>query len=119
MFPGSRNCLQSRMHCCYIIPSTEFKLSCLLCNHQFRGLKKKTFYATKTKECRGKNFFLKLVLSSSLRVPDPYLLLENPRHLSQGFPDFLSTCLETDSPIPHFSFRRILLPRERSIVFTP
>ena len=24
-----------RIHCCYIILSTEFKLSCLLCNHQF------------------------------------------------------------------------------------
>ena len=25
----------SRIHCCDIILSTEFKLSCLLCNHQF------------------------------------------------------------------------------------
>ena len=25
----------SRIHCSYIILSTEFKLSCLLCNHQF------------------------------------------------------------------------------------
>ena len=26
----------SRIHYCYIISSTEFKLSCLLCNHQFQ-----------------------------------------------------------------------------------
>ena len=26
----------SRIHCCCIIPSTEFKLSCSLCNHQFQ-----------------------------------------------------------------------------------
>ena len=38
------------------------------------------------------------VLSSSLRIPEPYLLLENPRPLSpQGPPDFLSTCLGIDS----------------------
>ena len=37
-------------------------------------------------------------LSSSLRIPDPYLLLENPRSLSiKGPPDFLSTSLESDS----------------------
>ena len=38
------------------------------------------------------------VLSSSLRIPDPYLLLENPRDFSpQGPPDFLSTSLGIDS----------------------
>ena len=49
-----------------------------------------------------------------------FLLLQNPRPLSpQGLQDFLSTCLETDSLIPPFSFRRIMLPRERGIVFVP
>ena len=45
---------------------------------------------TKTKESRGgKKMF---VLSSSLRIPDPYLL-HCPRPLSPwGPPDFLSTC---------------------------
>ena len=38
------------------------------------------------------------VLASSLRTPDLYLLLENPRSLSLwGPPDFLSTCLGIDS----------------------
>ena len=38
------------------------------------------------------------VLSSSLRIPDLYLLLENPRPLSPwGLPNFLSTCLGIDS----------------------
>ena len=38
------------------------------------------------------------VLSSSLRIPEPYLLLENSRPLSPwGPPDFLSTCLGIDS----------------------
>ena len=27
----------SRIHCSHIILSTEFKLSCLLCNHQFQA----------------------------------------------------------------------------------
>ena len=46
---------------------------------------------TKAKECREKKTF---VFSSSLRIPDPYLLLESPRPLSpQGPPDFLSICL--------------------------
>ena len=47
----------------------------------------------------------KLVLSSSLRIPDPSLL---------GDPlDSLSTCLGNDSLIPPFSFRRIMLSREK------
>ena len=49
---------------------------------------------TKINKRRQKMF----VLSSSLRIPYPYLLLENPRPLSPwGPPDFLSTCLGTDS----------------------
>ena len=38
------------------------------------------FYVTKTKECREKK--KKFVLFSSLRILDPYLLLESPRPLS-------------------------------------
>ena len=40
------------------------------------------------------------VLSSSLRIPDPFLLLESPRPLSpppRGPLDFLSTCLGIDA----------------------
>ena len=70
----------SRIHCCYIILSTEFKLSCLLCNHQFRAYRKKQFYVTETKECREKKKMF--VLSSSLRISDPYLHFESPRPLS-------------------------------------
>ena len=39
-------------------------------NHQY--------YVTKVKECREKKMF---VLSSSLRIPDPFLLLGDPRLL--------------------------------------
>ena len=45
------------------------------------GLKGKTFYVTKTKDCRERKKKI-IVLYSSLRTPDPYLLLESPRHLS-------------------------------------
>ena len=38
------------------------------------------------------------VLSSSLRIPEPYLLLENSRPLSPWGPlEFSSTCLGNDS----------------------
>ena len=44
----------------------------------------------------------------------PFFLLENSRPLSPWGPlDSLSTCLGTDSFIPPFSFRRIMLPREK------
>ena len=44
----------------------------------------------------------------------PFFLLENSRPLSPwGHLDFLSTCLGNDSLIPPFSFRRIMLPREK------
>ena len=39
------------------------------------GLNKETFYVTKTKECREKKMF---VLSSSLRILDPYLASKAP-----------------------------------------
>ena len=44
----------------------------------------------------------------------PFFLLENSRPLSPWGPlDFLSTCLGNDSLIPPFSFRRIVLLREK------
>ena len=44
----------------------------------------------------------------------PFFLLENSRSLSPWGPlDSLSTCLGNDSLIPPFSFRRIMLPREK------
>ena len=44
----------------------------------------------------------------------PFILLENSRPLSPWGPlDFLSTCLGNDSLIPSFSFRRIMLLREK------
>ena len=59
---------------------------------------------TKTKECRGLKMQNKQTtkkpfdFSSSSRIPDPFLFLENPRPLSPHGPsDFLSTCLGTDS----------------------
>ena len=63
----------------------------------------------------------KFVLSSSLRIPDPYLYFKSPQTFlsSLGTPDFLSTCLGIGSLIPPFSFRRIMLPRERGIIFIP
>ena len=36
-----------------------------------------------------------------------------------GTLDFLSTCLGIDSLIAPFSFRRIMLPRERDVIFIP
>ena len=80
--------------------STEFKLSCLLCNQSLvPGLKKKMFYVPKTKEGRGEKKKKKDVC--------PFLLLENSRPLSPpqepqtslslGTLDFLSTCLGIDS----------------------
>ena len=56
----------------------------------------------------------------------PLLLLENSRPLSSpwepqtplsslGTPDFLSTCLGINSLIPLFSYRRIMLLRERGV----
>ena len=53
----------------------------------------------------------------------PLFLLENSRPLSPWGPlDSLSTCLGNDSFFPPFSFRRIMLPREkgrRSRFITP
>jgi len=44
----------------------------------------------------------------------PFFLLENSRPLSPWGPlDSLSTYLGNDSLIPPFSFRRIMLPREK------
>ena len=66
------------------------------------------FYMIKTTECRGgkkKREREMFVLSSSLRTPDPSLLLRNPGLL-------INLPL-----IPPFSFRRVMLPRERGIVF--
>ena len=54
---------------CYIILSTELKEKHNL-ESSTLGLKKKTFYVTKMKECR-KNWF---VLFSSWRTPDPFFL---------------------------------------------
>ena len=43
-----------------------------------------------------------------------FFLLENSRLLSPWGPlDSLSTCLGNDSLIPPFSFRRIMVPREK------
>ena len=84
----------SRIHCCYVIPSTEFKLSCC-CVIISSGLKQKNpFYVTKTKECREKKKKKKKRESlsfpsswepqtpnSTLRVPDPLLGSQEPRLL--------------------------------------
>jgi len=41
---------------------------------------------TKAKECKEKKKKKMVVLSSSLRIPDPYLLLKKPRLLSPQDP---------------------------------
>ena len=74
-----RNMSLSKIHCCYIIISTELKkkhtleqnelFSCIIISS---GLKEKMSYVTKTKECRKK-----IVLFSS-RAQDPFLLFEGP-----------------------------------------
>ena len=65
-------------------------------------LRQDTLLLYKSKECRGKKVC-------------PFFLLENSRPLCPWGPlDFLSTCLGNDFLIPPFSFRRIMLPRERA-----
>ena len=87
-----RKLSSSRIHCCYVILSTEFELSCWLGNHQFRKKcvmwlrlrnvkEKKSLYFTPPWEFQSP--------ISTSRVPDPFLL--------QGAPDFLLTCLGIDS----------------------
>jgi len=71
----------------------------------------------KTKECRERK----------KKKVCPFLLLENSRllslpqksqtPLSLGTLNFLLTCLGIHSLIAPFSFRRIILPRERGIIF--
>ena len=82
-----RNMSSSKIHCCYIIISTELKKKHTLEQDKFfccviisSGLKEKTSYVTKTKEYRKKK---KLSLSPlqelwilfSLRALDPFLLV--------------------------------------------
>ena len=83
-FSRRRNLSSGSIHCCHMITGTEFKRKYILeqdellcCAVISSGLKEKRF-----------------VLSSSLRIPDPYLLLESPRPFSSlGTPDFLSNYL--------------------------
>ena len=78
----------SRIHCCCIILTIEFKLSCL-CESSVLGLKgKKMFYVTNTKECsegKKKKGHLSFPAPwefqtsvSFLRAPGPSLLLGDP-----------------------------------------
>ena len=93
----------------HTIPSTEFKSSFFFCCLiLISGLKEKVmclrhiktlkshFMCLRPRDVEGKKVF---VLSSSLRIPDPYLLFKSPRSpfSSSGIPDFLSTCLRTVS----------------------
>ena len=57
-----RNRSSSRIHCCYIIIGTEFKLTCFVVQSSALGLKKKKMF----------------VLFYSLRTPDLFLFLEDP-----------------------------------------
>ena len=82
----------SRIHYCYIILTTEFKLSCLLCNHLKE--KKKKFYVTKTKECREKKRHLSFSPLEDSRPLSPPREPQTP-FSSSGTPD-LSTCLGID-----------------------
>ena len=74
-----RDTSSSKIHCCYIIISTEPKKRYTVEQDEFfccviisSGFKEKTSYVTKTKECRKK----KIVPFSSSRALDPCLLLE-------------------------------------------
>ena len=77
----------SKIHCCYIIISTELKKKHTLeqnelfsCINISSGLKEKMSYVTKTKECRKKLSFSPQELRipfSSLRALD-HILLEGP-----------------------------------------
>ena len=73
-----------RIHCCYIITGTEFKLSSFGLLLSALGLEEKMFYVIKMKECR------KNCLSFS-----PCLEPQTPS--SSGTLDFLSTYLRIDS----------------------
>ena len=115
---GRRNISSSRIHCCYVILSTEFKLSCFVVQSSALGLKKKNVLWIKQT-----NTF---VLLSSLRTPDPYLLFENTRcSLLFGDPGLLSTYLEIDSLnvlvcfyIIHVKLHTWFLTYER-LIYTP
>ena len=98
---GKEKLSSSRIHCCYIIPSTEFTLSCLLCIISFRlkeeeeEEKKKTIYESKSEECTGKKiicFFLQLENSR----PISGLWEPQTPFCSLGNMDFLSSCLQID-----------------------
>ena len=70
----------SRIHYCYIIFSTEFKLSCWLCNLS-SGLKEKNL---QTKECKGKKRCLSFLppweFQTPLSLGTPGLLINLPRN---------------------------------------
>ena len=62
------------------------------------------------------------VLSSSLRIPDPYLFLESPRLLSPPWgprTSYQPALLSHFPPLQPFSYRKIMLPREKKVVFIP
>ena len=71
-----RKLSSSRIHCCYVILSTEFELSCWLGNHQFR---KKCVIWLRLRNVKEKK---KFVLYSSLRIPVPYPHFQSARPLS-------------------------------------
>ena len=74
-----RNMSLRKIHCCYIIISTEFKEKHTLEQHELfccvivcSGIKENKVLCTKTKECRKKKKFFPF---SSQRALDPFLLV--------------------------------------------
>ena len=80
--------------CCCLILISGLKEK-VMCLRHIKTLKSH-FMCLRPRDVEGKKVF---VLSSSLRIPDPYLLFKSPRSpfSSSGIPDFLSTCLWIDS----------------------
>ena len=85
---SSRNRSSSRIHCCYIIIGTEFKLTCFVVQSSALGLKEKKMF----------------VLYSSLRTPDLFLFLEDPGLLINPPNNQLS---QKYCPQPHQHFQSL------------
>ena len=89
------------INCCYIIPITEFKLSCLLCNHKFQGKgegkKKKQFIWLRLRNIEKNKQASKqtcLPLSPPWEFQNPISSsIIQTLFSSLGRADFLSICL--------------------------
>ena len=99
------------IHCCYIIPITEFKLSCFLCNHQFQVWRKKKNLWLRLRNIEKTKQAIKqtcLPFSPPWEFQNPISSSRIQTHFSSlGSPDFLSICLGIDL-IPNTSSLQLL-----------